>query len=231
MKRIVHPELLDTLPPADSRAIGSRRDLRRLNRLMRHHGIMAEALADHWKGFAPPQITEIGAGDGRFLQSVAQRIVPRWPNVQATLLDLQANATPETLAGFTTLGWRAETLVTDVFDWPEPSARVEIIVANLFLHHFETARLAELLGLVSQRAKLFIALEPRREAWPLFCSRQLWAIGCNRVTRHDAPVSVRAGFAGNELSALWPDWRGWRLTEQRAGTFSHLFIARKFDHG
>jgi hypothetical protein len=40
-------------------------------------------------------------------------------------------------------------------------------------------------------------------------------------------VSVRAGFSGEELSALWPDRQTWRLTERRAGIFSHLFIAQK----
>jgi len=61
----------------------------------------------------------------------------------------------------------------------------------------------------------------------LFCSRLLWAIGCNDVTRHDAVASVCAGFSGRELSALWPDKQNWRLTEQRTGAFSHLFIARE----
>jgi hypothetical protein len=51
-------------------------------------------------------------------------------------------------------------------------------------------------------------------------------IGCNAVTRHDAAASVRAGFAGRELSALWPARPGWRLREGRAGLFSHLFVAR-----
>jgi hypothetical protein len=55
----------------------------------------------------------------------------------------------------------------------------------------------------------------------------LWAIGCNSVTRHDALVSVRAGFSGDELSALWPDKKNWQLTERRAGPFSHLFIAQR----
>jgi hypothetical protein len=77
--------------------------------------------------------------------------------------------------------------------------------------------------------KLFVAVEPRRARWPLFCSRLLWAIGCNDVTRHDAVVSVRAGFSRNELSSLWPDKQNWQLTEQSAGAFSHLFIARKMD--
>jgi hypothetical protein len=47
------------------------------------------------------------------------------------------------------------------------------------------------------------------------------------VTCYDAVVSVRAGFAGHELSTLWPDKSNWRLTEQPAGAFSHLFIAQK----
>ena len=227
MKRIVHPELLDTLPPDDPRAARSRRDLRRLNGWMRHHAIMADTLRKYWNGSAPAQITELGAGDGNFLFRVAQKISAGWPDATARLLDLQKIATPKTLVDFVALGWRTETVVADVFDWPPTPAGDEVVIANLFLHHFEDARLAELFRQVSQRAKLFIAIEPRRAPWPLFCSRLVWAIGCNDVTRHDAVVSVRAGFSGHELSALWPDKQNWRLTERHAGAFSHLFIAWK----
>ena len=37
----------------------------------------------------------------------------------------------------------------------------------------------------------------------------------------------RAGFAGRELSALWPDEAGWQLDERPAAPFSHLFVARR----
>ena len=47
-----------------------------------------------------------------------------------------------------------------------------------------------------EATRVFIAVEPRRSGRGLFFSRLLWLIGCNQVTRHDAPVSVRAGFAG-----------------------------------
>ena len=117
--------------------------------------------------------------------------------------------------------------MADVFNWPQTSDTDEVVIANLFLHHFEEARLVELLRLISRRAEVFIALEPRRARWPLFCSRLLGAVGCNDVTRHDAVVSVRAGFSGHELSSQWPDKNDWQLTEQSAGPFSHLFIARK----
>lgn len=225
MKRIVQPEILDTLPPDDARALRSRRDLNRVNGWMRNHATMVSALEKNWNGAG--QLAEIGAGDGKFLLAVAKKISPDTPNVNAVLLDRQPNVSPETLAAFAAQGWRAEAVVGDVFDWLKNQAGAEVVLANLFLHHFENARLAELLRLISQRAKLFIAVEPRRAQWPLFCSRLLWAIGCNDVTRHDAAVSVRAGFCGNELFALWPEKQNWRFTEERAGVFSHLFVAQK----
>ena len=83
MKRLVQPELLDTLPPDDPLAIGSRRDLHRINWWMRNHAIMAGALQRHLPR-APKQITELGAGDGKFLLRVAKKTARRWPDVQAT---------------------------------------------------------------------------------------------------------------------------------------------------
>jgi hypothetical protein len=250
VKRIIEPELLDELPPDDPRAAGSRRDLRRLNAWMRNHAIMANALQTAVNGRAPGHIVELGAGDGDFLLRVARRLssfgVPSrtsrdgpnrpkpglratgaWNEVNVTLLDRQKVVTPQTLAAFASLGWRAEAVVADVFDWLQTPAPAEIVVANEILHHFDDARLAGLLRVIAGHTHLFIAIEPRRAPWPLFCSRLLWAINCNSVTRHDATVSVRAGFVHEELSALWPDKRNWQLTEQRASWFSHLFIAQK----
>ena len=103
----------------------------------------------------------------------------------------------------------------------------DAMVANLFLHHFEDDQLTGLLRAASTHARLFVAIEPRRSALGLLFSRLLWCIGCNGVTRHDAVISVRAGFVGSELSKLWPGGPGWRLEERRGGWFSHLFIAHQ----
>ncbi len=236
MKRIVQPEILDTLPPDDPRAIRSRHDLRRVNSWMSNADILMAALV---KARLPSafsqtrtQVTELGAGDGNFLLQVARKLkvgqassLSTAPEMNATLLDRQKNVSAETLAAFSKFGWHAEAVVTDVFDWPQ--TETEIVVANLFLHHFENERLAELLRIISERSKLFVAVEPNRFAYPSVCGQLLWLIGCNSVTRHDAVVSVRAGFSNNELSALWPDKQNWKLTERRAGLFSHLFIAQK----
>jgi hypothetical protein len=229
MQRIVEPELLDELPPEDPRAIHSRRDLHRVNGLMRSHDIMAEALRARTGGRAPKHIVDLGAGDGAFLLSVAQRLASSWPGVCVHLLDRQDIAPPSTLREFERLGWHAERVVRDVFDWAQQNSSkpVEVVVANLFLHHFATAQLVELFRAAANRARLLVAVEPRRTLLPLCCSRSLWVVGCNAITRHDAVASVRAGFVGRELSALWPAGDGWILTEQSAGVFSHVFTARR----
>ena len=145
------------------------------------------------------------------------------------LLDRLKVVSPETRQGFEALGWRAETVEAEALDWlARPAAPAcDAMIANLFLHHFREAQLAGLLRAAARQARVFIAVEPRRSAPSLLFSRLLWLIGCNQVTRHDAPVSVRAGFAGRELSRLWPAGEDWTLQERPAGWFSHLFIAQR----
>ena len=126
--------------------------------------------------------------------------------------------------------------VVDVFDWVErPAAatagagdedRWDVIVATLFLHHFTDAPLSRLLAAVAGRCDVFLACEPRRGRLPLLASRLVALLGANAVTREDAVLSVRAGFRGAELAALWPAAApGWRLDERAAGFFSHRFLA------
>jgi hypothetical protein len=229
MDRCIKPEILDELPPDDPRAVRSRKDLTRINAWMGNGGIMARALRATAESSRGPRMVELGGGDGRFLLRVARRLAGEWQDTSAVLLDRRAIVSPEIRHGFKRLGWRLETVEVDVFHWlnQEVAVPCDVMVANLFLHHFPEAQLALLFRAAARRARVFIALEPRRSAWSLACSRMLWTLSCNAVTRHDAPVSVRAGFAGKELSRLWPAATGWSLTERRAGWFSHLFTAQR----
>jgi hypothetical protein len=225
-ERRVEPEWLDELPATDPRALRSRRDLKRVNAWMGQSGVMARLLVSH--AVAPPkQIVDLGSGDGAFMLQVARRLAPRWPGVTVLLVDRQDIVRPETRTGFEALGWRAEPVAEDVFAFLERPADADIVTANLFLHHFKTPDLVRLLSGAARVAPLFIACEPRRSALGLAGSRMLWAIGCNDVSRHDALASVRAGFAGGELSALWPEGAGWALTERPAALFTHCFAARR----
>ncbi len=233
MPRCVEPEWLDELPAHDARARRSRRDLRRVNAWMLQSGIMWRALLEHCAREKPRVLLDLGAGDGTFMLRLAQRLAPHWQDVTVILLDRQDIVTGETREAFSALHWKLETVAADVFDFlkqPRPSG-VDVIVANLFLHHFPPESLARLLALAAQWTRLFVACEPRRDGLTLAGSRLLWAIGCNDVSRHDAVVSVRAGFNGRELSALWPAPGPWELHEREARLFTHLFVARHAGRG
>lgn len=229
MIRSLHPELIDDLPPEHPGAIETRRDLRRINTLMGHTGILTRALKKTFPKKIPARVAEIGAGDGAILLRVARRLARSWYNVDVALIDLQDLLATDTKADFAGLNWGVRAVKGDVFQWLDETAseKTDVVVANLVLHHFNEAQLTTLFSGVAKKTDVFIAVEPRRSAFPLFFARLLSLIGCSPVTCHDAPISVQAGFKGRELSALWPRGRKWELIEHRTGLFSHLFIARR----
>jgi hypothetical protein len=219
--RVLTSEILDFLEPDDPRAVASRRDLARINAVMRQGAIMARALADFP---APKLLVDLGGGDGRFLLGVARRLAQAWPGVRAMIADRQDIVSVETRAGFAGLGWHCDVFQGDIFQ-TMPRLEPDIVTANLFLHHLDDAALARLLALVAGRAKAFAACEPRRSGFALLGSHMVGVLGANDVTRHDAVASVRAGFRDSELSALWSQSGRWTLGEYAAFPFSHVFRA------
>jgi hypothetical protein len=230
MHRALAEEWLDHLQADRPEAIRSRTDLWRLNRLMGHPQHLAEALRESWP-HSPGIIVELGAGDGRLMADVARRLGPGWAGTKAVLVDRRPAVSKATLEDFSRVGWVPEIVEADVMDWfvSGKAWGVQVITANLFLHHFDTSQLRVLLAHAAGDARLFVALEPRRSIRALIASYLAGLIGCNKVTRHDAVLSVRAGFKGRELTELWTA-HGWELEERPAGRFSHLFIAR-WDNG
>ena len=181
--------------------------------------------------YAPPRVlVDLGSGDGLFILSVAKQLAPRWRGVRVLIADQRDLIRGETRDRFTALGWSCESLVGDVFDGlARVNGKIDIVTANLFLHHFDSIALARLLMAVKERSMGFVACEPRRSIAALIAGKSVFALGCNDVTRHDAVASVRAGFRGKELSALWPQDESWSLNERGALPFSHVFTA--VNHG
>ena len=239
--RTVLPELLDDLGSQDPDAQRSRKDLQRLHRIMGTQKILLDALRKmpmrrpHTASGLPLQMLEIGAGDGSLMLGVAHGLKGAWPDVSLTLLDRLNLLEPTTVKRYATARWSAHAAVGDVIDWAQPDpvvaptppqARWDLIVANLFLHHFEGPQLTALLAAIAERANCFIACEPRRGWLALAGSHLVGVIGANAVTRQDAVLSVHAGFRQQELGSLWPDpERQWTTKEYSAGMFSHCFSA------
>ena len=194
MQREVIPEILDSLPPDDPGAIRSRRDLRRLNFCMGNDRWIRSVLARN-VNLAKKGIVEIGAGDGDLLRSVAT-LAP------ATGLDLQ----PRPVGLPSEIKWHTG----DLFEQSSlPSGGV--LVANLFLHHFEPDEL-KALGALMEPFELLVFSEPLRSCGILALSRCV-APFVGSVTRHDMPVSIRAGFTMGELPTYLGLSDRWSVTE------------------
>jgi len=243
--RVIVPEVLDGLAANDPQAQRSRRDLQRVHRVMGTRGTVLRALRAlpiRRSSTRPLQVLELGAGDGSLMLGVARTLQFEWPAVALTLLDLQNLLTPSLSADYAAVGWHAGAQVCDALAWaegadvdclPRAAPRWDLIVVNLFLHHFQTPQLTLLLAAIAARSEHFFACEPRRGGLPLAASHLIGALGVNAVTREDAVLSVRAGFRGNELTAMWPanapgsstQWLPkWTLREYSAGLFSHCLM-------
>lgn len=244
LPRVVLPEVLDGLAAQDRAAQRSRRDLQRVHRAMGTRATLLRALRAlpltraRTASSAPLRVLELGAGDGSLMLRVARALQGEWPAVGLTLLDRLPLLTAATVADYALAGWTATAEVGDALDWaasakaerlaPQATSRWDLIVANLFLHHFKSTELALLLAAVESSSEHFVACEPRR-AWLAWAGSHLvGALGANAVTREDAVLSVHAGFRDHELRAHWPaSTPGWNLSETAAGLFSHCFVASR----
>ena len=228
MKRIVEAEWLDNLPAQDPGAVGSRKDLQRLNAWMGSPGRFASLMNRELEPTVPCQIADLGGGDGRFFLRAARLLQKTVRAGRVTIVDRHSIVAQQTREDLARLGWQLKLTQADVFAWLEQqNERVwDLMAANLFLHHFTDAQLSRLLAAAGRVSRMFVALEPRRSLLALAFSGCVRVIGCNHVTRHDAPASVRAGFSGNELTRLWQRDQNWALEERRAGWFAHMFVAR-----
>ena len=237
--RKVSAETLDHLNENDPRAMRSLRDLQRVHQVMGTRSIVCNGLNELVPHFSPGRlrVLELGAGDGTLMLSVARALGPDWTAIDLTLLDRQKLVEPKTVEAYEKANWKVDIEVADVTYWitnsfngqrDEESERWDLIVVNLFLHHFEGVMLANLLNAIAESSNRFFACEPRRSYFALTGSHLIGALGANAVTREDAVLSVHAGFRGAEITKLWQQTgRRWKVSEYSAGLFSHCFSAHR----
>lgn len=196
--RSIQPEILDSLPHDHPAALRNRRDLRLINFLMG---------AGRWFARTLPRVTsyrdsflELGAGTGELGRSLAASIDP----VRYAGLDLWPRPPdwPD--------HWRW--LQTDLLDFQNYSG-TSVVIGNLILHQFSASELAGIGRMMQRHARTLVFSEPARRPLHVWQIRLLAPFGLSSVARHDALVSIAAGFMGDELPmALGLDRREWKWT-------------------
>jgi hypothetical protein len=136
---------------------------------------------------AAKSICELGAGDG----TLSEKLAMEFPRVRVTAYDLAPR--PRNLDS------RVHWSRGDIFETSR-DLRGGILVANLFLHHFEGASL-ERLGEICEGFEVVVFNEPSRDSVSHFLGHLLDPF-VNHVTRHDMHVSIDAGFLPGELASL-----------------------------
>ena len=197
MTRLVAPEILETLADDDPHAIRSRADLLKVNWIMGNHAWMLRTLKREKK--YGERVCELGAGDGTLSRKLLRQGLCDAQELHAVDLAAQPENWPESAV------WHRG----DLFAMTLPDC--EILIANLFLHHFTAEQLARLGSRVSPKTRLIVAAEPARYRLHQLSGRLFCALtGLNHVTRYDMQVSIRAGFRGDELARALGLGREWR---------------------
>ena len=226
--RVLTPELLDSLPGDDPSARASRRDLQRLHPILGQIRLWTRWLRENFPHRPPSSLADLGAGDGSLLATVLLRAYPKGGHgARIFFVDRQPAVPESSLAHLRRCNWLPTVITADALDWMEEGPIVSAALTNLFLHHLHEAGIRRLFSALAEKSLSFAAAETRRTLLARWGAAALGLLGCHAVTRHDARVSVEAGFAGKELTALWPRRPGWFLQEFAFGPFTHFFSAAK----
>jgi len=201
MRRVTAAELLDDdLGTSDEISL-SLDDLWRINRFLggisSNLRMLTRVLAR--KGLRSPRILEIGAGDSRLAGRMHQKLLKRGIHAEYFVLDRRfahlTNGQPKDNG--------LQPLVADGFALPFAEGTFDVVMCNLFFHHFSGERAREFLRSLAHVARWAVLVNDlERHILPYLFIRIASPFARSRLTKHDAPASVRQAYTREELKDL-----------------------------
>jgi ubiquinone/menaquinone biosynthesis C-methylase UbiE len=199
MKRIPSPELLDTDAGTPTEIAASLADLGRINRYFGGISTTGDLIrrATAKQNSKTFKLLEVAAGAGDVPRLAARRLRKDGLQIEFTLLDRAASH----------LDHRdcpdATTLAADATALPFKDESFDLVACNLFVHHLtpaqispfvnEALRVCRIAVLINDLVRHRLHLTFVYAGMPLFRSR---------ITRHDAPASVRQAYTVTEMRQL-----------------------------
>jgi SAM-dependent methyltransferase len=228
-------ELLDG-PLADRAALaGNLRDLRRINRLLGGVRLSADAL----DALAPraPSLTMLDVGTGG--ADIPLALIERWRRRGRRLSVVATDSRPEIIdVARAAVDGRVpsddlELRLADGRSLPFDDGEFDVVHASLVIHHVEPADAPRFLAEMARVARLGVVVNDLARGRVAFAGA--WLLGHlltgNRLTRHDAPLSVRRAYTPDEVTAFGTE-AGVRVVHAAADTLRHRWaIAAVIERG
>lgn len=200
MKRVVIPELLDDDLGSSEEVRDSLLDLRGINRNFGgfasfRHLIENVARRNQKNSLA---LLDVAGGAGDVVSHVSQELADR-VHLRATILDRALSHMNGARENFTRVAG-------DALSLPFASGTFDVVSCNLFLHHLEPEQIAMFFNEALRVARLaVIASDIRRNRFHWIAAHAGKLNYRSRLTRHDAPVSIRRAYTIAEAREMAKD--------------------------
>jgi len=217
--RVIKPEILDTLPEGHPDAERNRKEIYLLGKLSGNYRHAVKLLkAHHQPG---DRILEIGAGTGELGKALTRKSEELTHTLDYTGLDLW-NRPPLWPQRWN--WWQGDLL--DFNGYPD----YNVLLGNFILHQFDDNTLRDLFNRIRNNFRLIIFCETARHLLHVWQLRLAYLLGINYVTRHDAKVSIEAGFKAQELPSLLGLKDGnWSVKDGTTCMGCYWMVARKIE--
>ena len=201
MRRITCSELLDEDRGTRREIHDSLDDLWRINRWLGGVSVSLRLLEDFFAraGVHPVRVLDVGAGDSRLAGQLQRELRRRGLQAEFTVLDRCLSHLPN---NFKAAG-APQPVVADALALPFAGGSFNVVMCNLFFHHFSDQAAKQLLrGMAAIASEAVMINDPERHPLPYLFIRYVPWFSRSPITRHDAPASVRQAYTRNELAAI-----------------------------
>lgn len=182
------------------------RDIRRVNQFAGGTAVVLRHLPELLDGVSrgtPVTLLDIATGSGDI-----PRALVRWGRRRGYDLRVLATDVSEDVLAVARRETAGESTITveacDARALPYRDGAFDIAICSLALHHFPRAEAVRVLAEMGRVSRRGLILNDLVRTWPGYVGA--WLLGnattTNRLTRHDAPLSILRAFTPDELAAM-----------------------------
>jgi SAM-dependent methyltransferase len=197
-RRATDPEMLDEGVP-DQEALRSLADIRFVNRWLGNRGRLASIVRPYLEASPRPRLLDVGCGSADIPAYLLRKAPRPLVAVGVDIKLLHLEAAPR----------EVRRVRADVHALPFPPRSFDVVMASLFLHHFDPPEVADVLGgLFALTRGALVINDLRRARLPYAFAKATFPLLLrSRVSRNDGLLSIRRAFTRDELAAAFSEAR------------------------